>query len=294
MMAALFSIVVLSAVPADPPQFMRGDVDGDLRYVLRDAIRLLDYEFADGPPPPCLDAADFDDDGRITIGDAIGLLLYLFADGPAPPVPSNTCGPDPTPDDLGCELATPCEIGSIVVRGREFRGGAFFFCLDRNGSMSWTYRGKVKMQYAKEWLIEAIGALRSDMLFGIVAYDAGMLVYSDGALKATDREKERAIAWVMNLPMGNGACLAPAGVRTVQLASQSRGKGPRIFIITDGVPACNGRFTQNECLRDITAANRDRIPIDTVFIPDDGTWEDPVFLEQLSALNDGESFQIAP
>ncbi|MBN1418797.1 MAG: hypothetical protein JXP34_08470, partial [Planctomycetes bacterium] len=61
-------VISLMAAEADP-LFVRGDVDGDFRLAFQDAIRLLDYEFADGPTPPCLDAADFDDDGAITLGD---------------------------------------------------------------------------------------------------------------------------------------------------------------------------------------------------------------------------------
>ncbi|MBN1418798.1 MAG: VWA domain-containing protein [Planctomycetes bacterium] len=294
MQALLLSLAFFTAEPTDPPLFLRGDVDGDLRYAFRDAIRLLDFQFAEGPTPPCLDAADFDDDGTITLGDAVGLLLFLFAGGSEPAPPVFACGPDPTPDDLGCELGSLCGGGTITVRGRSFEGGAFFFCLDRNSSMSWTCRGKVKLDYAKEWLIEAIGALSSDMDFGIVAYNSGIICLSEHPLRATDHTKAQAIDWVRALYTMADACLGPAGIRTVSMAMEGNAKTSRIFIITDGMPGCNGRFTQSECLRDITAANVRRIPIDTLFIPDDGTWEDPEFLEQLSAANQGASYQIAP
>jgi len=55
-----------------------------------------------GAEAPCLDAADVDDSGAVTIDDAIRLLDFLFRDGTPPPVPFPSAGTDPTPDKLGC------------------------------------------------------------------------------------------------------------------------------------------------------------------------------------------------
>jgi len=280
-------ILAISILAADS-EFVRGDVDGDFRIAFRDAIRLLDYQFADGPPPPCLDAGDFDDDGAITLGDAIGLLFYLFAGGSAPPPPGIRCGADPTPDPLTCEVTQARTPRSIVVRGEDIDGTAFFFCLDRSGSMNQTWKGRVKIQHAKEWIIEAIQALDAQMELSLVVHDAGMMIFSEEPVLATDRAKERAIAWVMGIPTGQSTCLAPAGVKTVSIANRSSSAWPRIFIISDGVPLCNGQYTQEQSLRDITAANVRKFPIDTVFVPDDGGDQDPEFMRELARRNGGE------
>jgi len=211
-----------------------------------------------------------------------------------PAEPSNTCGPDPTPDDLGCELTASCETGVITVRGRSFRGEAFFFCVQRSASMSWPWQGRVKLEYAKEWVIEAIQALDDHMKFSIVMFDGGMIIFSEEPVRATQGAKERGIAWVKGIPNGHDTCLAPAGVKTLSIAARSPSGRSRVFIISDGIPTCNGFFTQAQCLRDITAANVRKIPIDTVLVPDDGTWEDPDFLKQLAALNGGDSFPVVP
>ena len=50
------------------------------------------------------DSADVDDDGRVAVTDAIRLLQHLYQGGPPPEEPSlGSPGPDPSPDELGCE-----------------------------------------------------------------------------------------------------------------------------------------------------------------------------------------------
>ena len=76
--------------------FRRGDVDGDGKFLINDAVVILDYLFADGRFTVCRDAADVNDDELINIADPVYLLLYLFAGGPEPPPPFPDPGPDPT------------------------------------------------------------------------------------------------------------------------------------------------------------------------------------------------------
>jgi len=80
--------------------FLRGDANGDLSLDLADPISTLNWMFAQGNPPPCIDAADVDDSGGIDIGDAIYTLNFLFASGPAPKPPYPEPDSDPTPDPL--------------------------------------------------------------------------------------------------------------------------------------------------------------------------------------------------
>ncbi|MBN1421510.1 MAG: hypothetical protein JXP34_22245 [Planctomycetes bacterium] len=87
---------------APPGAFIRGEVNGDGRIDLGDAVYSLLYLFASGSAPPCIEAADIDDNAVLDLGDPVGLLNYLFASGPAPAPPFPDPGPDPTPDGLGC------------------------------------------------------------------------------------------------------------------------------------------------------------------------------------------------
>ena len=86
------------------PPFRRGDVDGDGRTLISDAVVTLHALFAGAGPLGCADAADTDDDGKVVLTDAVALLLYLFQGGATPALPFSTCGQDPTEDRLGdCE-----------------------------------------------------------------------------------------------------------------------------------------------------------------------------------------------
>lgn len=82
-------------------RFVRGDVDGVDGVNGADIMAILGYLFG-AKWIDCVDAADVDDDGRVTVSDAIVLLRYLHAGGPPPRDPYPMPGPDPTPDSLGC------------------------------------------------------------------------------------------------------------------------------------------------------------------------------------------------
>jgi len=87
----------------DAEVFTRGDADGDGSFGITDAVRILEYLFAGGPVPRCLDAADASDTGRLTISSAVYILSWRFLGGSPPPLPGPyQCGVDRTPDALDC------------------------------------------------------------------------------------------------------------------------------------------------------------------------------------------------
>lgn len=91
------------------PGFKRGDANGDGITNVADPIFLLTYIFSGGPTPGCSDAADMNDDSVVNVADAIYGISYIFAGGPPPPAPGpTTCGDDPTPDALGCNMYFGC------------------------------------------------------------------------------------------------------------------------------------------------------------------------------------------
>lgn len=81
--------------------FLRGHVNADEGSDISDAVTILLLLFG-GAEVTCRDAADTNDDGRLDVSDAVTLLRFLFLGEPAPPAPTETCGPDPTEDDLDC------------------------------------------------------------------------------------------------------------------------------------------------------------------------------------------------
>jgi len=93
----------LTVGPSGEIPFLRGDPNNDGQLDVADAIYLLSYLFAQGPPPePCLDAGDANDSGEIDVADPIALLSFLFSGGLPPPYPFPIPGLDPTADDLHC------------------------------------------------------------------------------------------------------------------------------------------------------------------------------------------------
>jgi hypothetical protein len=98
----------VSACVEGGPLFIRGDANADGSTDLGDPVFILNWQFRGGATPDCLDAADVNDDGMTDISDAIWSLSYQFLGGPPPPAPFPSCGPDPTPDTLGCASYPHC------------------------------------------------------------------------------------------------------------------------------------------------------------------------------------------
>jgi hypothetical protein len=90
--------------------FRRGDANADGTVDISDGIRAAMYLFLGAPAPPCLDAADATDDGAIDISDAIRILMDFFIpeDSGIPAPGPFACGPDPTPDAIGCDAPPEC------------------------------------------------------------------------------------------------------------------------------------------------------------------------------------------
>jgi hypothetical protein len=83
--------------------FVRGNVNGDDRVNLADAIFILNKLYKGGDDPNCKKSADVNDDGKVNLADAIYLLTYMYKNGDPPPLPFPGPDEDPTPDALDCE-----------------------------------------------------------------------------------------------------------------------------------------------------------------------------------------------
>jgi hypothetical protein len=71
------------------PEYVCGDINLDGEGPdIADLIYLVDYMFADGPPPPMIAVADINNSGgNVDISDLIYFVDFMFGSGPAP-----TCG----------------------------------------------------------------------------------------------------------------------------------------------------------------------------------------------------------
>jgi len=97
-------IQVLGIIPIQG-DFLRGDADDDGTVGFSDIVSLLEFLFAGGTLPECLDAADGNDDSAVDIGDAVYGIGELFGGGGPPAI---LCGTDSSPDALPCVTFTSC------------------------------------------------------------------------------------------------------------------------------------------------------------------------------------------
>ena len=89
--------------------FRRGDCNADGNVDVTDPVANLGFQFVGTFDPSCRDACDFNDDGIIDITDPIANLTHQFLGGPPPAPPGKeTCGVDPTDDELDCEMLESC------------------------------------------------------------------------------------------------------------------------------------------------------------------------------------------
>ena len=106
--AAIQGIALVPSAGGEP-LFRRGDADAVGEINLTDGVFLLNFLFLGGSAPPCLDAADANDDGQLNITTGVYVFNWLFLGGPLPLAPGPTnCGPDATPDELGCANYDNC------------------------------------------------------------------------------------------------------------------------------------------------------------------------------------------
>ena len=75
-------------------EYLCGDADGSGGNNISDAVFLIQYIFAAGPPPEPLAAADSDCSGGINMSDVVYLIQYIFAGGPGPCDPDDNGAPD--------------------------------------------------------------------------------------------------------------------------------------------------------------------------------------------------------
>ena len=99
----------LRTLPAQTPEFRRGDANADASVDISDPVFTLQFLFLGGDSPACLDAADGNDSGVLDLSDPVYILQFLFLAGQRPPAPGHLeCGPDPTGDVLNCSTYGEC------------------------------------------------------------------------------------------------------------------------------------------------------------------------------------------
>ena len=211
----------------------------------------------------------------------------LWSDGPPPPRESES---PPTPLDLPSGGAAESDeedvAESIVFYGSVYEGDAFFWCLDRSGSMGWGGAWPI----LRDQVRSAIEELSDEAEFGVVAYGSDTQLWSQVPRAATREARVSAQAWLETLEPEGGTCLLPAAETLLELARASEHDDPIGFIVSDGLPFCQGVDTSDACLQLIPAANVPPVVVHTVYLSADAPGTE--FLREL-ATRLGGSFRLS-
>ncbi|MGE4632676.1 MAG: VWA domain-containing protein [Planctomycetota bacterium] len=214
----------------------------------------------------------------LIVSSAVGAIDSAEEEGPRRPLdmPSGGGGGDDDAEDAP---------ETIIFYGQDYEGDAFFWCLDKSGSMDWGGA----MEDLKQEVSAAILSLSPAAEFSLVAFSSNTVVWSPTPRPARLAEKTAAVTWANSLQPEGWTCLAPAAVQTLQICNLSTKQYRQVLILSDGAPYCDGVDTSATALTEITQANWQMVPIHTIFI---GTETEGIdFMQTLAAMNQG-SFHI--
>lgn len=169
---------------------------------------------------------------------------------------------------------------TILFYGSQYEGDGFFWCLDRSCSMV----GE-QIETLKTEVNGAVSSLSRSADIGIVAFSTNVLPWRILPSRATPVNKSAAQLWVNALSAQGGTIIAPAGVQTLQISQLSSKRLKTVIVVGDGRPA-----DEDEALVNITLANYETIPINTILIQDT---QGQVFMQSLALTNNG-SYRFIP
>lgn len=271
--------------------FLRGDVDGDSRLSVSDAVLILLHLFG-GTRVTCEDAADANDSGALDLTDAVTLLRTLFSGGPPLPAPFPACGEDSTADELGCTGYEGC-LPSFDIGGTPVVGDGVFFVIERSGTMS----NNGELMFAKGVATRTIKGLPNTAELAIVFTDDGVLGFPEGGdpVLATDDAKADALRFLESTPGGSGACPEPGLLAALQYATRSTSRRRVVVFLSGGDVICRGADTaayHEQTLQSVSEANQGRAHIYTVGVMN--LWGPEVaFLKALAHANGGDFILIS-
>ncbi len=249
-----------------PTLLLRGDANADGRFNIADPVRVLVVLFRGGEALECPDAADLNDDGTIDLADAIEGLSYLFTgilDAPAVLRGSmGRCAPDPTQDGLAACRCEQCPEQS--------EGKAYFFCVDRSGSMGETGAdGETKFVTVKREIVRAIQAMSEECVVSVVFFDhwRSPLTYGDPPIRMDPAGKATLTSLITRTYLSSGSCMMYGMERVFELASRTARREPTIILIGDGRTHCEGdELPVSDAFFALMRENVRRIPINTVYV----------------------------
>lgn len=212
----------------------------------------------------------------LIFGSGSWILAQVEGDGRPLDLPKGKIGKD--------EEEEEDEPETIIFYGQEYESDAFFWCMDRSGSMAWG--SPPPIQTLKQEVTQAINSLSRNAEFGLVAFGSTHETFPQPPMpvRANPSSKAAALAWVQARVAEGVTCMGAAGVTCVNMSNQCRKRNKTMIMLSDGEPNCPGCSSE---IGDITQANFQRTPINTLFI---GTGTSGAQCMQSLASQNGGSF----
>ncbi len=201
--------------------------------------------------------------------------------------------PAPVPDDTEED---PRDEPPPVIYGEEIdsESDTIFYVLDISGSMysdlqpyvdiDGSHQTGSRLDRAKAELIRSILGLSKNFRFNIIAYDCGMLRWSDEMREATDANKLMATVWVVALMAGGATGTGPA--TAMALADK---ENQSVVLLTDGSPNC-GAFDIEGHRSMIRTNNTQGATINVFGIAASGTYR--TFCQNVAGDSGGSYFDV--
>jgi len=292
--AIVFAAVSLNPLPASLEGachwFQRGDVDGDGRVDIADAVRVLRFLFVGdaGAGLSCLDAADADDSGQVELADGLWILRLLFQGQTALHDPWRRLGPDFTADGLDCsEYPGGHSLSLELFEDSD----AVVIVVDRSASVA----DDGALETMRNDILHAFCALPDGIEVGVIFFDRYFFRWPPrGAPVAVDElTREDMLGFVARFPSGIGTCFRFALEEALDMIEASPAREQAIVFASDGDSACGTLpfATEQGTLEAVRARNASRAKIHAIGM---GSLSVPgkQFLRTLAAQNGGRFLEL--
>jgi len=180
---------------------------------------------------------------------------------------------------------------SVSFYGIRTHSKRIVFCLDLSGSMAFPLDGQdgkkdPRIVTARAQMEKALRSLPDDAVFTIVTYSEGVEPWKKKLVSASDRNKQKAWAWVEKREPDGSTNIYDALMLSLRIAEGRRGESAdTIFFLTDGVPTHGRVIEPAQILAEITARNRRvGVVIHAVGVSDE---QNAAFLLNLARANGG-------
>ena len=193
---------------------------------------------------------------------------------------------------LEIPTATAQASHSFTFFGEDFEGDGLVWCLDRSASML----SDGKLETLKAETIRALQQLSPTQWFTLLSFHSTTQRWSLGLQNAVPGNLATAIGWVQTINGGGKSCMEEALIESLRALDPVTipGPGPNrlIFLVTDGLPICNGTNAAQRVVENVTVANYLNVPIHTICLGH--SFQEVEFCQKLAALNHGRFVYASP